>query len=416
MTRYSKCGLPAIEGGAPVRRTLLPYGRQWISEADIRAVMRVLYTERITQGPKIQEFEEAVAAYCGARYAVAVSSGTAALHLACLAAGIHEGDEVITSPLSFAASANCVIYSGGRPVFADIEESTGLLDIQEVERRVTPRTKAIIPVHYGGLPYPVKQLAVIARKHQLLIIEDAAQAFGAGYRTGSRGGGRGSKWSKVGACNQSDMTILSFHPVKSITTGEGGMILTNHAPLADRLKRLRAHGITRDVQLRKEKWYYEMCDLGLNYRLTDIQCALGLSQLRRLDRFIERRNRIAIAYQHALNALRDWITLPFSPPTQSIRHAWHLFPIRLNLERLRVGRAKIFDALLAENIGVNVHHIPIHLHPYYRRIFGYREGAYPVAERFYQRALTLPLFPRMHQTDVKDVVQAVRKIIAYYAV
>lgn len=413
MKRHRRSDLPALEGGTPIRRTLLPYGHQWIAEADIRAVMRVLRAERITQGPKIQEFEEAVASYCGARYAVAVSSGTAALHLACLAAGIHEGDEVITSPLSFAASANCVIYCTGKPIFADIEESTGLLDVKEVERRITPRTKAIIPVHYGGLPYPVKQLAAIARKHQLLIIEDAAQALGAGYRARSRGGA-GPKWIKVGACNQSDMTILSFHPVKSITTGEGGMILTNHAPLADRLKRLRTHGITREAPSRKESWYYEMRDLGFNYRITDIQCALGLSQLRRLDRFIDRRNEIAIAYQRALDALRDWITLPFSPPAQSIRHAWHLFPIRLNLERLRVGRAKILDALMAENIGVNVHHIPIHLHPYYRRIFGYREGAYPVAERFYQRALTLPLFPRMRRTDVEDVIRSIHKVITYY--
>lgn len=413
MKRKVGTDIPAIEGGTPVRRTLLPYGHQWISEADIRAVMRVLRAERITQGPKIQEFEEAVASYCGSRYAVAVSSGTAALHLACLAADIHTGDEVITSPLSFAASANCVIYCGGRPVFADIEESTGLLDVEEVERSVTSRTKAIIPVHYGGLPYPVKELAAIARKHRLLIIEDAAQAFGAAYRTGSRGGA-GPRWAKVGACSHSDMAILSFHPVKSITTGEGGMILTNHAPLADRLRRLRTHGIARNSQSRKGSWYYEMLDLGFNYRITDIQCALGLSQLKRLDRFIERRKEIAVAYHRALDDLRDWITLPFSPPAQSIRHAWHLFPIQLKLERLRVGRAKILDALMAENIGVNVHHIPIHLHPYYRRTFGCREGQYPVAERFYQRTLTLPLFPRMRRTDVEDVVRSVHKIITYY--
>ena len=415
MKRRGRPDLPAIEGGTPVRRGLLPYGQQWISDEDVRAVVRVLRAERITQGPKVQQFEEKVASYCGARYAVAVSSGTAALHLACLAAGIHVGNEVITSPLSFVASANCVLYCGGRPVFADIEESTGLLDVKEVERRVTPRTVGIIPVHYAGLPCPMKDLAAIARRHKLLIIEDAAQALGAAYRTGS-GGGAGSGWVKVGGCSHSDMTILSFHPVKSITTGEGGMILTNHAELADRLRRLRTHGVARNSQPRKGSWYFEMLDLGFNYRLTDIQSALGLSQLRRLDRFIERRREIATRYHRALHDLRDWMTLPFWPPTQSIKHAWHLFPIRLNLEKFRVGRAKIFDALVAENIGVNVHHIPIHLHPYYRRTFGYREGDYPVAERFFQRVLTLPLFPRMRQTDVEDVVEAVRKVIAYYAV
>ena len=415
MKRRTSTDLPAIEGGTPIRRALLPYGQQSISDEDIRAVTRVLRAERITQGPKVQEFEEEVASYCGARYAVAVSSGTAALHLACLAAGIHAGNEVITSPLSFVASANCVLYCGGRLVFADIEESTGLLDVKEVERRVTPRTVGIIPVHYAGLPCPMKDLAAKARRHKLLIIEDAAQALGAAYRTES-GSGAGSGWVKVGGCSHSDMTILSFHPVKSITTGEGGMILTNHAQLADRLRRLRTHGIARNSQPRKGGWYFEMLDLGFNYRLTDIQSAIGLSQLRRLDRFIERRRGTATRYHRALYDLRDWMTLPFWPPTQSIKHAWHLFPIRLNLEKFRVGRATIFDALVAENIGVNVHHIPIHLHPYYRRTFGHREGDYPVAERFYQRVLTLPLFPRMRQTDVEDVVEAVRKVIAYYAV
>ncbi len=415
MKRKVSTDVPAIVGGPPIRRALLPYGQQSISEADISAVTRVLRAERITQGPKVQEFEEKVAAYCGARYAVAVSSGTAALHLACLAAGIHEGDEVITSPLSFAASANCVVYCGGRPVFADIEESTGLLDVKEVERRLTSRTVGIIPVHYGGLPCPMKELGAIAQRHHLLIIEDAAQALGAAYRTGSRGGaGRG--WMKVGRCSHSDMTILSFHPVKSITTGEGGMVLTNRADLVDRLRRLRTHGIARDSQPRNGSWYYEMLDLGFNYRITDVQCALGLSQLGRLDQFIERRREIATGYHRALRGLCDWLTLPFSPPTQSIRHAWHLFPVRLYLERLRVGRARIFNALMAENIGVNVHHIPIHLHPYYRRTFGHREGEYPIAERFYQRAITLPLFPRMRRTDVEDVVGAVRKVIAYYGV
>lgn len=415
MRRRGNPDLPAIEGGSPIRPTLLPYGQHSISQEDIRAVTRVLRADRITQGPKVQEFEEKVASYCGARYAVATSSGTAALHLACLAAGIHRGDEVITSPLSFAASANCVVYCGGRPVFADIEESTGLLDVKEVERKVTPRTKAIIPVHYGGLPYPVKQLAAIARKHQLLIIEDAAQSFGAAYRAGS-GSGAGRRWMKVGACGHSDMTILSFHPVKSITTGEGGIILTNQPDFAEHLRRLRSHGIARERQPGMGSWHYEMLDLGFNYRITDIQCALGLSQVRRLDRFIERRREIATRYYRALHGLRDWMTLPFSPPTQSIKHAWHLFPVRLNLEKLRVGRARIFDAFVAENIGVNVHHIPIHLHPYYRRTFGYREGNYPAAERFYQRALTLPLFPRMRQTDVEDVVRAAHRVITYYGV
>jgi UDP-4-amino-4,6-dideoxy-N-acetyl-beta-L-altrosamine transaminase len=399
MTKRLPTSQLALHGGPPVREMLLPYGRQWIDEEEIAAVVEVLRSDWLTTGPKVVEFEEAVAEYVGARYAVAFSSGTAALHAAAHAAGIGPGDEVITTPLTFAATANCVLYQGGKPVFADIDEQTLNLDPAEVERSLTPRTKAIIAVDFAGHPAELDELRALARERHLLLIEDACHALGAEYRG-----------QKIGGL--SDLTVFSFHPVKHITTGEGGMITTHDEALAERLRLFRNHGISVDAQERQRRgaWFYEMIDLGYNYRLTDLQCALGLSQLRKLDRFLSRRAEIAARYREAFANVPE-IILPTVAP--QVKHAWHLFVIQLRLERLTAGRAEIFQALRAENIGVNVHYIPVHWHPYYQQQ-GYCSKDCPKAGRYYERAITLPLFPRMQERDVEEVIAAVQKVVHHF--
>lgn len=390
----------AIEGGSPVRKTLLPYGKQYIDEDDICAVVEVLKSDYITCGPKIQEFENAVSSYVGARYAVAVSSGTAALHAACFAAGIKSGDEVITTPMTFAASANCILYTGGTPVFADILPNTYNIDPREVEKKITSRTKAIIPVDFTGQPVDLDSILEIAKKYNLIVIEDAAHALGAEY-----------KGKKIGAI--SDMTIFSFHPVKHITTGEGGMITTNNPEFYERLKKFRTHGIIRDPNRITENhgpWYYEILDLGFNYRITDIQAALGISQLKKLSYFLERRSKIAEQYNQAFSQMEELI-IPYQSKHSS--SAWHLYIIRLKLEKLKANRKHIFEALKAENIGVNVHYIPVYYHPYYKKL-GYKKGLCPNAEKLYEEIITLPLYPSMSETDVRDVIRAVEKVISYY--
>ena len=376
----------------------IPYSRQWISEEDILAVVEVLRSRLITQGPVIEEFETQVAAFCGARYAVAVSSGTAALHAACFAAGIGSGYEVITTPLSFSATANCVLYQGGIPVFADIAPGTLTIDPNEISRRITSQTRAIIPVDFGGLPAELNAIHEIAGKNGLIVIEDAAHALGATYKGRNIGG-------------LSDMTILSFHPVKHITTGEGGMVLTGNRIFFERLKQFRTHGITRDP-LRCEHyeggWYYEMEELGYNYRLTDLQCALGLSQLKRIDDFIRRRREIARRYCEAFED-RDEMTFQMQPSDRQSSN--HLFPVRLNLSALRSSRRAIFDRLRNLGIGVNVHYIPIHLQPYYRKRFGFKRGDYPLAEGYYDAALSLPLFPKMTSPEVEKVIATMRNVL-----
>ena len=391
----------AIEGGDPIRRTYLPYGHQWIDEDDIRAVVEVLRSDWITTGPKVAEFEEAFAEYVGTRYAVSFSSGTAALHGAAFAAGLGPGDEAITTPMTFCATANCALYQGAKPVFADVCQDTLNIDPDEVARRITPRTKAILPVDYAGHPVDLGPILELANRHGLVVIEDACHALGAEY-----------KGQRVGRI--SHMTVFSFHPVKHITTGEGGMVTTDDAELARRLRVFRNHGIDRDARQRQAEgqWYYEMVLLGYNYRLTDIGCVLGLSQLRRLDANLTRRREIAARYTAAFQGIPGMI-----PP--AVRHdvnpAWHLYPIRLDLERLGVGRAEVFGALRAEGLGVNVHYIPVHLHPYYRERLGYRGGEYPVAEDAYERLITLPMFHGMTDQDIEDVIEAVDKVLRYYA-
>jgi perosamine synthetase len=388
----------AIEGGKPVRNTLLPYGQQWLEEDDIAAVTNVLRSPFITQGPAITAFEEAVARYVGADYAVAFCNGTAALHAACYAAGVGTGDEVITTPITFVASANCALYMGARPVFVDIDPHTYNLNPDLLEQAITPRTKAIVAVDFTGQPADMDPIRQVADKHGLVVIEDAAHSLGATY-----------KGNKVGTL--ADMTMFSFHPVKHVTTGEGGVIVTNSSALAEKLRLFRSHGITREhVTEEQGGWYYEMLDLGYNYRITDIQAALGLSQMKKLDSFIERRREIAGLYNEAFQAV-DGLILPYQlPETNS---SWHLYMLRFDLTRFYVGRRKIFEALRAENIGVNVHYIPVYLQPYYRKL-GYSSGLCPVAEAWYEEVITLPLFPKMKDEDVKDVIQAVYKTVHHY--
>jgi perosamine synthetase len=390
----------AIDGGTPVRSTLLPYGRQSIDESDIQAVVDTLRSDWLTTGPKVAEFEEAFAAWVGAKHGVSFSSGTAALHAAAFAAGLQPGDEAITSPLTFAATANCVLYQGARPVFADVAEDTLNLEPGLVAARITPRTKAILPVDYAGHPADLDSIVQLAERDGLIVIEDACHALGAEYR------GR-----RVGSI--AHMTVFSFHPVKHLTTGEGGMVTTDNPVFAETLRRFRNHGISSDARQRQSagQWHYEMVLLGFNYRLTDIACALGLQQMKRLEANLARRRKIAARYAAAFRDMPG--VLP--PQTRKdVNPAWHLYPIRLDLSRLSAGREEVFRALRAENIGVNVHYIPVHLHPYYRDRFGYKGGEFPVAEDAYERLISLPMFHGMSDSDVDDVVRAVCKVLAHF--
>ncbi len=390
----------AIHGGAPVRATFLPYGRQSVDEADIAAVVEVLRSDWLTTGPKVSEFEEAFAARVGAADAVSFSSGTAALHAAAFAAGLKSGEEAITTPMTFAATANCVLYQGATPVFADVRRDTLNLDPEQIEKRISSQTKAILPVDYAGHPAELGPILEIARRHGLIVIEDACHALGAEY------GGR-----RVGSI--ADMTVFSFHPVKHITTGEGGMVATNNPRLAETLRRFRNHGISSDARQRQStgQWHYEMVLLGFNYRLPDIVCALGIQQLKRLDANLARRREIAARYSAAFRKTSGVIPPAVRP---EVNPAWHLYAIRLDLEKLTADRAQIFRALRAENIGVNVHYIPVHLHPYYRERFGYKGGEFPVAEDGYARLISLPMFHGMNDRDVEDVIRAVRKVVGHY--
>lgn len=391
----------AIDGGPPVRNTLLPYGHHSIEESDIQAVVETLRSDWLTTGPKVAEFEEAIAAWVGAKYAVSFSSGTAALHAAAFATGLQAGDEAITSPLTFAATANCVLYQDATPVFADVSSDTLNLDPQAAAARITSRTRAILPVDYAGHPADLDAILKLAQQHGLVVIEDACHALGAEYRK-----------RRVGSL--SHMTVFSFHPVKHLTTGEGGMVTTDNPGFAETLRRFRNHGISSDARQRQNlgQWHYEMVLLGFNYRLTDIACALGLEQLKRLDANLARRRQIAARYSTAFREVPGVL----SPQVRSDANpAWHLYPIRLDLKQLSAGRAEVFRALRAENIGVNVHYIPVHRHPYYRDRFGYRGGEYAVAEDAYERLISLPMFHGMSDADVEDVLHAVTKVIRHFS-
>ena len=391
----------AIHGGTPVRRTMLPYGHQWLDDDDIAAVVEVLRSNWLTTGPKVDEFERAFAETVGAREAVAVSSGTAALHAAMYAIGIGPGDEVIVPAMTFAASANCVVFQGGVPVFVDVSPDTLLLDPVQIEAKITSRTKAIIAVDYAGQPCDYDALRAITDRHGLILVADACHSPGGTY-----------KGRPVGSL--ADLSVFSFHPVKHITTGEGGMITTDDPQLARRMRIFRNHGITSDHRQREQQgsWFYEMVDLGYNYRITDIQCALGLSQLRKLPAWVKRRQEIAQRYNAAFAGVPA--VRPLGVRAQ-VCHAYHLYVVLLDMTRLRATRGQVFAALRAEGIGVNVHYIPVHLHPFYRERFGTGLGLCPVAEAAYERIVTLPIFPHMSDDDVDDVIAAVHKITCYYS-
>ena len=389
--------LLAIRGGPPVRETFLPYGHQSIDESDIRSVIETLKSDWLTTGPKVSEFEERFAAYVSARYAISFSSGTAALHAAAYAAELQPGDEAITTPLTFAATANCVLYQGAKPVFADIRGDTLNLDPELVKRRISSRTKALLPVDYAGHPSDLDAFLRIADAHGLVVIEDACHALGAEYR------GR-----KIGTL--SHMTIFSFHPVKHLTTGEGGMVTTDNSRLADILRRFRNHGISTEARQRESAgvWHYDMVLLGFNYRLPDIGCALGLAQLGRMAANLARRREIAARYDAAFTHIPQ-VTIP--QIGEGANSAWHLYTIRIDPCQLCAGRDEILHALRAENIGANVHYPPVHLHSYYRAHFGFRGGEYPNAEEASKRLISLPMFHGMTDRDVENVIEAVVKVI-----
>lgn len=389
----------ALDGGSPVRATMLPYARQWIDEDDRSAVESVLKSDWLTTGPMVKKFETAVTNYTGAVEGVAVNTGTAALHAAMWAAGIGPGDEVIVPAVSFVASANCALYVGATPVFADLSSDTLNIDPEDVTRKLTPRTKAIVAVDFAGHPCDHDALRAIADKYGLVIIQDAAHSLGATY-----------KGRKVGVLQ--DITTLSFHPVKHVTTGEGGMVLTGDASIAKRVRSFRHHGIDVDLHARNKtnSWEYDVVTLGFNYRLPDINCALGVSQLAKSDSWLMRRRAIVAAYHAALSGI-PMLQLPAQ--RSDCNSAWHLYVVRLNLEAITVSRSQIFAALRAENIGVNVHYIPIPWMTHYANL-GYVRGQWPVAEGEYERVISLPIYPSMTDQDVADVVMAIRKVWAAY--
>lgn len=384
----------AINGGTPVRDTFLAYGSQWLDDKDVEAVVETLKSSFITQGPMIEQFEQKVANYVGAKYAVAFMNGTAALHAAYYAAGIRQDDEIITTPITFVATANAALYLGAKPVFSDIDEKTYNLDPQKIESKLTSKTKAIVSVDFTGQPVDYAAFREIADRHGLVYISDGAHSLGAEY-----------KGKPVGT--QADMTMFSFHPVKPITTGEGGIIVTNNETYANKLRLFRSHGITRE-EMKKDDgpWYYEMVELGMNYRMTDIQAALGVSQIEKIDSFIQRRREIANEYTKAFQELKG-VTLPFQ--LEGTESGWHIYMLKWNLNEFRVGRKEIFEALRAENIGVHVHYIPVHTQPYYQQL-GYEVNICPVAEKWYEEVITLPIFPKMTDEDVADVITAVKKV------
>ena len=376
-------------------RKMIPYGRQTIEEDDIQAVVDVLRSDYLTTGPKIAEFEKIVADYVGAKYAVAISNGTSALHAACFAAEIKPGDEVITTPLTFAASANCVLYCGGTPVFADVDPKTYNIDPEDIRRKITDKTKAIIAVHLAGQPCDMDEIHKIAKEHNLLVIEDGAHALGSVY-----------KGKKVGTL--SDMTTFSFHPVKPITTGEGGMIVTDNEEFYKKMMLFRSHGITRDENLMTRNdgpWFYQQLDLGYNYRITDIQCALGCSQMKKLDRFLSRRKEIVARYNEAFADCENIVTPYQLPETES---GWHLYIVQVK----NCDRRKVFEALREQGIAVNVHYIPVYIHPYYQE-HGYKEIHCRKAEEVYSHIISLPLYPTLTEEQQEFVIQGIMQCVEH---
>lgn len=392
---------PAICGGTPVRKEKIFYGHQYIDEADIQAVVEVLKSDYLTCGPKIAEAEKKLCEVTGAKYAVLCSNGTAALHIACLAAGVKQGDEVITTPITFAASANCALYCGAKPVFADINEETYNIDPANVKALTNEKTKAVVAVDFTGQSVELDELLVHCRKHGIALIEDGAHVIGTSYK--------GQKNGSI-----ADMTTLSFHPVKTVTSGEGGAVLTNSEEYYKKLLLYRAHGITRDesqmVHESDGPWYYEQIDLGMNYRMTDIQAALLISQLDKLPMFSARRKEIVKVYDEAFSEIPEITVQREIPESDTTRH---LYILRIKPEMLSIDRKQFFDALAAENVCCNVHYIPTYYFPYYEKL-GYKKGLCPKAEKLYEEMISLPLYFAMTDEDVADVIAAVKKIVAYF--
>ncbi len=392
----------AINGGYPVREDKLFYGRQWIDEEDVKAVSEVLTSNYITCGPKVDEIEQELCTYTGAKHAVVVSNGTAALHCACIAAGVGRGDEVITTSLTFAASANCAFYCGARPVFADINPETYNIDPDSIEEHITDKTKAVVAVDFTGQAVEIDRIRKICEKHNLIFIEDGAHSIGTKY-----------KGKQVGSL--ADMTCFSFHPVKTITGGEGGAILTNDDELYKKLVLSHTHGITHDESMmegapHEGPWYYEQISLGYNYRMTDFQAALVKSQMGKLDKFIARRKEIVEIYNKEFADIPEIILQKEIPESDTCRH---LYIIRLDLDKLKCTRREFFDAMSAENIQPQIHYVPVYWFPYYQHN-GYEKGLCPNAEEVYKGIMSIPLYPRMTKQDVEDVIHAVKKVVANY--
>lgn len=392
----------AVHGGKPVRETKIYYGRQFVDESDIAAVAQVLRSDFLTCGPKIGEMEQALTVYTGAKYAVAVSNGTAALHCACLAAGIGPGDEVITTPITFAASANCALYCGARPIFADIDPDTYNIDPVSIRACITERTKAVVAVDFTGQAVECEEIRRICDEYGLVFIEDAAHSLGTKYN------GR-----QVGSL--ADMTTFSFHPVKTVTGGEGGAVLTDSEEYHKKLTLAHAHGITHEEAWMVDAphegpWYYEQVELGFNYRITDFQAALIISQMKKLDRFIARRKEIVGRYNEAFSEIPELILQREIPQSDTCHH---LYIIRLDLTKLNCTRREFFDAMSAENVQCQIHYVPVYWFPYYRKL-GYEKGLCPRAEELYRGIMSIPLYPGMTDQDVEDVIQAVKKVVEWY--
>lgn len=387
------------EGDKSMFRTKkYPYGKQSISWSDIWAVVKVLRSDWLTQGPAVKEFEDALCAYTGAQYAVVVANATAALHLAMLALKVQAGDEVITSPNTFLASANCVLYAGGTVVFADIDPKTACIDVEEIKKRITKNTKVIIPVHFSGLVCDMQAIHAIAQEHNLFIVEDAAHAIGSTY-----------KGSKVGSCTYSDMAVFSFHPVKTMTTGEGGAITTNNKDLHETLLRLRSHGVTRDKATMTRwdgPWYYHMNELGFNYRMTDMQAALGTSQLKRLDSFVHKRRYIADYYRKHFAHDNRFGMLEESSDCVA---GYHLFPLLLNFEHIEISKQDLFITLRDRGLLLQVLYIPVHTQPYYQQL-GFKEGDYPHSEQYYQQTISLPMYFDLKDADLAYIVKTIKEV------
>ena len=392
---------PAILGGTPVRDTKLYYGHQYIDDADIQAVVDVLKSDYLTCGPKITELEEKLCKLTGAKYAVVCSNGTAALHMACMAAGVEPGDEVITTPITFAASANCALYCGAKPVFADINDKTYNIDPVKVKEATTDKTKAVVAVDFTGQSVELDELQAHCKEHNLVLIEDGAHVIGTKYKGQPNG-------------SIADMTTFSFHPVKTVTGGEGGAVMTNSEEYYQKLLLARSHGITRDTALMEEEphggWYYEQVSLGYNYRMTDIQAGLLISQLDKLPMFSDRRKEIVAKYNEAFLQIPEIQVQEEIPESDTTRH---LYILRIKPEMLNINRREFFDALAAENIMCNVHYIPTYYFPHYQRL-GYEKGLCPKAEKLYDEMMSLPLYYGMTDQDVEDVIAAVKKIVEYY--